>query len=82
MSAWQRELALLISGFIAQFGCSPTAILAWNDAYSRIRADWRNVVVHKGSGKIVWKGYEVLRVDAPGDRIILDGGVLCRDWED
>lgn len=82
MKYWERRLALLISGFISQFGCEPTAILAWNDAYARIKADWKNVVTHRGSHRITWKGYEVLRVDAPGDRIILDGGVLVRDWEE
>lgn len=82
MKHWERELVLLINAFEDEFGCSPTAILAWNDAYSRIKADWQNVVICKGSPKIIWKGIEVLLVDAPGDRIVLDGGVLDRDWEE
>lgn len=80
MSAWQRELALLISGFISRFGCSPTAILAWNDAYSRIKSDINTV--RRRDGRVIWKAIEVLRVDAPGDRIILDGGVLDQGWEE
>ena len=82
MEYWERELRQLISSFEAQFGCRPTAILAWNDAFSRIRSDWQNVVVQRFSGKVIWRGYEVLRVDAPGDRIVLDGGVLFRDYEE
>lgn len=82
MKYWERELRQLISSFEAQFGCRPTAILAWNDAYSWIRSDWQNVVVQRFSGKIIWRGYDVIRVDAPGDRIVLDGGVLDRHWEE
>lgn len=82
MKAWERELVQLISGFESKFGCRPTAILAWRDAYSRIKADWQNVVIRKNGPKIYWKGDEVLRVDAPGDRIVLDGGALFRDYEE
>ena len=82
MKYWERELIQLIAAFEGQFGCRPTAILAWSDAYSRIRADWQNAVVHRDGRRITWRGFEVLRVDAPGDRIILDGGVLDRDWEE
>lgn len=80
MKYWERELAQLISGFISQFGCEPTAILARHDAYSRIKADMNTVRCR--DGRVIWKGYEVLLVDAPGDRIILDGGVLDRGWEE
>lgn len=82
MKYWERELTVLIAGFEEEFGCRPTAILAWNDAYDRFRADWQNTVVYKGSRRVTWKGYEVLRVDAPGDRIVLDGGMLDRGWEE
>ena len=82
MTFWERELLQLIAAFEGQFGCRPTAILAWSDAYSRIGADWQNVVVRRDGPKVFWKGIEVLRVDAPGDRVILDGGVLDRDWEE
>lgn len=81
MTFWERELLQLIATFEGQFGCRPTAILAWSDAYSRITSDCRNVVRRK-YGPALYRGIEVLRVDAPGDRIILDGGVLDRDWEE
>ena len=82
MKRWEQELAHMIGRFVDQFGCAPTAVLAWNDAFNRIRSDSLNVVRRKGSPKITWRGYEILRVDAPGDRIILDGGLLCRDYEE
>lgn len=81
MKYWERELFQLIASFESQFGHRPSAILAWRDAYRRITSDCRNVVMHR-SGPVIYRGIEVLRVDAPGDRIILDGGVICRDWED
>lgn len=82
MKSWERELIQMMIAFEDEFDRRPTAILAWNDAYRRIKADWQNVVLRKGSPKIIWKGLEVLRVDAPGDRIVLDGGKLDLDWED
>lgn len=81
MKSWERELATMIAAFEARFGHRPTAILARHDAYGRITADCRNVVRQK-YGPVLYRGIEVLRVDAPGDRIILDGGVLDRDWEE
>jgi hypothetical protein len=81
MRFWERELLQLIASFEAKFGHRPTAILAWQEAYSRITSDCRNVVRHR-SGPVVYRGIEVLMVDAPGTRIVLDGGKLARDWEE
>lgn len=81
MKYWERELWQLISSFESQFGHRPSAILAWRDAYRRITSDCRNVVMHR-SGPVIYRGIEVLMVDATGTRIVLDGGKLDRDWEE
>lgn len=81
MKHWERELLQMIASFEAKFGHRPSAILAWRGAYSRITADCRDVVRHR-NGPVTYRSMEVLRVDAPGDRIVLDGGLLCQDWED
>lgn len=75
MNHFEKQLMIRINNYMVRNGRRPVAILAWNDAYARIRADWQNVVNYRDGGKITWKGYEVLRVDAPGDNVHLLSGL-------
>lgn len=81
MAYWERELRQMLATFEARNGSSPTAILAWGDAYRRITSDCRNAV-RKRSGPVRYRGIDVLRVDAPGDRIVLDGGRMLCEYEE
>lgn len=83
MKAFERRLEKMIFRYALENGRGPTKILAWDDAYNRIASDWQNVVVRRDGPKIVWKGLEVLRVDAPGDDMILVGNseiFVSEDW--
>lgn len=78
MNHFEKQLMIRIHDYTKHNGRRPAAILAWNDAYARIRSDWQNVVVYRDRKTLVWKGCEVLRVDAPGDNVhLLDGLDNC-----